>query len=441
MRFRTLAEWLAWQESLHPRTIDLGLERVQRVATALGVGAFDIPVITVGGTNGKGSCVAMLDSILHSAGYAVGAFTSPHLSRYNERIRIDGREIGDAQLMEAFERIDAARGEVSLTFFEFNALAALLAFRESQIDVSVLEVGLGGRLDAVNVIDADVALLTSIGLDHCEYLGHTLEAIGYEKAGIFRPGRPAVLGSTDMPGSVRQHARQIGALLREPGVDYSFEYDRARGRWSWHSAGTRHAQLPRPRLLGAHQFDNAAAVLAVLQELHDRLPVKRDAIVAGLDEVALPGRFQHVWPHRAHPEMVFDVAHNPDAAQRLAETLAGFPWAGRGEGRTIAVVGILRDKDAPAIVGKLRGIVDRWIAVDLPGPRGVSGAELREACGAADDQAWSTAPDVAAGCEVAREIAGEGDRIVVFGSFHTVGPALEWFREAGGAGDAGERRA
>lgn len=429
MRFRTLADWLAWQESLHPRTIDLGLERVQRVAAALGVAAFDVPVITVGGTNGKGSCVAMLESILRSAGHAVGTFTSPHLVRYNERVRIDGREIADAKLMEAFERIDAARGEVSLTFFEFNTLAALLAFREAQLDAVVLEVGLGGRLDAVNVIDADVALLTSIGLDHCEYLGNTLEAIGYEKAGIFRPGRAAVLGPAEMPHSVRTHARQVGALLREPGVHYSFEVPSRFAEWSWSNPRVRYELLPMPDLLGFHQYDNAAAVLAVLEEVRDRLPAKREAIDSGLEQLDLPGRFQ--W-ERAHPEWVFDVAHNPAAAQRLAETLARIPMPGSEQGRKIAVVGILKDKDAPAIVARLRGTFDRWIAVGLPGPRGVTAAQLREACGATGDQTWSTAPDVVAGCNAALAIAGEDDRIVVFGSFHTVGPALEWFRETVG---------
>jgi len=443
MRFRTLAEWLAWQDNLHPRTIDLGLERVQRVAATLGIAAFDIHVITVGGTNGKGSCVAMLESILCAAGYAVGAFTSPHLIRYNERIRIDGLEISDAKLMAAFERIDAARAEVSLTFFEFNTLAALLAFREAELDAIVLEVGLGGRLDAVNVLDADVALLVSVGMDHCDYLGDTLEAIGYEKAGIFRSDRPAVLGSADMPHSVRTHAQQVGALLREPGVHYSYSRPENYDAWSWSNARVHYQHLPPPEsasraVLGIHQFGNAAAVLAVLEELRDRLPVSRDAIDNGLRNLDLPGRLQWERPCRepSDPEWVFDVAHNPDAAQRLADTLTRLPMPFSQGGRQIAVVGILKDKDAPATVAPLRGIVDRWIAVDLPGPRGLTGFQLREACGAVDDQSWSTAPDVVAGCKAALAIAGEDDRIVVFGSFHTVGPALEWFRETG-QGDVG----
>lgn len=430
MRFRSLAEWLAWQESLHPHAIDLGLERVQRVAAALGVGRFDVPVITVGGTNGKGSCVAMLESILHCAGYRVGAFTSPHLTRYNERIRIDGGEMDDAELLEAFARIDAARADTSLTFFEFNTLAALLAFRDAGLDVVILEVGLGGRLDAVNIVDADVALLTSIGLDHCDWLGNTLEAIGQEKAGIFRAGRPAVLGSATMPGSVRNHALGIGALLREPGVDFSIEVDAA--SWTWSNARMRRAELPLPSLVGAHQVANAAAVLAVLEALRERLPVKREAMATGLDSVSLPGRFQR---ELSMPEWIFDVAHNPDAAARLAETLASVPKPGDREGgRTIAVAGILKDKDASAIVARLRGSVDQWIAVGLPGPRGTSGAQLREACGAMNDPSWSTANDVAAGCEAAEAMAGEDDRVVVFGSFHTVGPALEWLQARHPAG-------
>lgn len=403
MRFRTLDQWLAWQESLHPRAIDLGLERVRQVAGRLGVGKFTIPVVTVAGTNGKGSCVAMLDAILRAGGYRVGAFTSPHLIRYNERIRIDGREITDAGLIDAFARIDAARGAVSLTFFEFNTLAALLAFQDAALDAVILEVGLGGRLDAVNIVDADVALLTSIGLDHCDWLGGTLEAIGREKAGIFRAGHPAVLGSRQVPDSVREYARRIGAPLREPDIDF------ATGR----------GDLPRPALPGAHQLENAAAVLAVIEALRERLPVTREAIVAGLRNVELPGRFQCV---PGTPEWILDVAHNPDAAERLSQTLATLP----ARGRTMAVVGILKDKDAPAIVAPLRAGVAEWIAVDLPGPRGLTGLQLREACGAAGDAHWSTAPSVAAACQRAQQGAGEGDRVVVFGSFFTVGPALEW---------------
>jgi dihydrofolate synthase / folylpolyglutamate synthase len=417
MRFTTLEEWLAWQESLHPHAIDLGLERVRSAADALGVGRFDVPVITIGGTNGKGSCVALLESILRAAGYRVGAFTSPHLIRYSERIHIDGREVADEAIVEAFARIDAARGSTSLTFFEFNTLAALLIFGAARLDAIVLEVGLGGRLDAVNVVDADVALLTSIGLDHCDWLGPTLEDIGREKAGIFRKGRPAVIGSLPVPETVLEAARQAGAELRLPGSD--FFNSRRNGRWTWHNARARHADLPLPALAGRHQLDNAAAVLAVLDELRARLPVSRDAIIAGLERVSLKGRFQTV-PVRA--EWILDVAHNPDAAACLAETMGSLPR----RARTIAVVGILKDKDARSIVAVLAPYVDQWIAVDLPGPRGLTGAELRSIAGAELDPRWSIAASVAAACERANTLSTQRDRVVVFGSFHTVGPALEW---------------
>lgn len=417
MRFATLNEWLAWQENLHPRAIDLGLERVQRVASALGVLRFAVPVITVGGTNGKGSCVALLESILRAAGHRVGTFTSPHLVRYNERIRIGGREISDAEILDAFARIDAARGAVSLTFFEFNTLAALLAFRAVPLDAIVLEVGLGGRLDAVNIIDADVALLTSIALDHCDWLGPTVEHIGREKAGIFRSGRPAVIGSLPMPASVHEAARRVDAQLRLPGTDFFSE--RRNGTWRWHNARIRHADLPLPALEGRHQLDNAAAVLQVLDEVREHLPVPREAIVAGLEQVELEGRFQRL---TVRGEWILDVAHNPDAATRFADTLGSLPK----RARTTAIVGILKDKDAPAIVAALEPQVDRWIAVDLPGPRGLTAAELRALCGAQEDSRWSTAANVAAACVQANALSTGEDRVLVFGSFHTVGPALVW---------------
>ncbi len=427
---KSLSEWLAWQESLHPRTIDLGLDRVRRVAQALGVTRFAAPVVVVGGTNGKGSCVALLEAIWRAAGHRVGAFTSPHLIDYRERIRIDGREIGEAELVRAFERIDAARGAATLTFFEFNTLAALLAFTQADLDAVVLEVGLGGRLDAVNVVDPDVSLLVSVGLDHCEWLGDTLEAIGREKAGIFRAGRPAVIGSLPIPQSVRDSAREVGARLVMPGADFE-RSSRGKDSWSWRGAQVSYDGLPPPALLGRHQYDNAAAVLAVIESLQPRLPVPRAAIEAGLRDVELPGRFQRLGED---VEWVLDVAHNPDAVRRLGTTLADRP----ARGRTTAIVGILKDKDAPAMVQTLEDAlrigggkpVDEWIAVDLPGPRGGTASELRDIVGRQSDPAWSTAAGVVAACERAAGSARAGDRVLVFGSFHTVGPALAWLRGA-----------
>src|SRR5918994_482563 len=363
-RFRRLADWLAWQEPLHPNAIDLGLDRLQRTLDNLGWRRPACPVITVAGTNGKGSCVALTARILGEAGYRVGTFTSPHLLRYNERIAIDGVEVSDEALIAAFERIDAARGEDTLTFFEFNAAAALLVLADAHPDAVVLEVGLGGRLDAVNVVDADVALVTSIDLDHCDWLGRDRETIGREKAGIFRAGRPAIFGSRDMPASIREAAQQVGAELQQLGHD--FDWVRSGDRWSWRGRTGEQRDLPAPALHGEIQYDNAAAVLATLEVLQSRLPVPRSAIERGLQTVTLPGRFQVVKQSSPRPiEWILDVAHNPAAARTLAAQLA----SQKSGGRTIAVCGVLSDKDVEGIVGELRSSFDAWVIVGLQGAR------------------------------------------------------------------------
>ncbi|HET9446741.1 MAG TPA: Mur ligase family protein, partial [Steroidobacteraceae bacterium] len=289
-RFHRLADWLAWQETLHPNAIDLGLDRLQRTLDRLGWRRPACPIITVAGTNGKGSRVALAARIVREAGHRVGTFTSPHLLRYNERITIDGVEVADEALIDAFERIDVARGADTLTFFEFNAAAALLVVADARLDAVVLEVGLGGRLDAVNVVDADVALVTSIDLDHCDWLGHDRETIGREKAGVFRAGRPAIFGSRDMPASIRESAQQIGADLQRLGRD--FDWVRSGDRWTWRGRAGEQRDLPAPALHGEIQYNNAAAVLAALEALQLRLSVPRSAIERGLQTVTLPGRFQ-----------------------------------------------------------------------------------------------------------------------------------------------------
>jgi dihydrofolate synthase/folylpolyglutamate synthase len=417
MHFDTLEGWLRWQETLHPRTIDLGLERVKQVAIALGLAAFRCPVITVAGTNGKGSCVALLDSMLSAGGYRVGTFTSPHLVHYNERIRVAGRLATDAELMDAFARIEAVRGDHTLTFFEFNTLAALLLFQSLPLEVVVLEVGLGGRLDAVNIVDGDVALLTSVSLDHCEWLGNTVEEIGREKSGIFRPGRPAVLGSAAMPESVFAAAHGLGTPLRVPGIDFTFRTHAK--RWEWADRETKLRDLPLPALAGVQQPANAAAAIAVLRELRERLPLEPAAMVRGLREVRLHGRFEIV---NGDPRWILDVAHNPEAAAVLAENLR----AQSTSGRTIAVVGILKDKDAPALIAPLVPLVDQWIVASTSGPRGQSAAELRARCAPRLDRHCTEAGNVTEACELARGEARAGDRVVVYGSFQTIGPALEW---------------
>jgi dihydrofolate synthase/folylpolyglutamate synthase len=417
VRFARLEQWLEWQQAAHPRAIDLGLERVARVLARTGWRGFRQPVVTIGGTNGKGSCVALVDSMLRAGGYRVGTFTSPHLVDYRERIRIDGEWISGASLVAAFERIADALGDDSLTFFEFNTLAALLVLETAAPDAVVLEVGLGGRLDAVNVVDADVAVIVSVGLDHMEYLGPDVESIGREKAGICRAGRPAVCGMREPPRSVMAVARSLGSWLRVRGRDFDGT-ERSDGRWDYRDAHGALEGLPPPALEGVAQVGNAATALAALRELSDRLPLSREAIERGLARVQLPGRFQRV-PAAGGFEWVFDVAHNPDAADVLAANLARH----RARGRTLAVCGMLSDKDVPAVLASLKGSVDLWFAAATDGPRGLSDQDLA-AHAARVGIAMTAGGTVPEAMLAAAGAAQAGDRIVVFGSFHTVGPAL-----------------
>jgi dihydrofolate synthase / folylpolyglutamate synthase len=424
-QFSRLSDWLAWQETLHPSTIDLGLERLNRTLLQLGWRRPKCPVITVGGTNGKGSCVALLGRLLSEAGYRVGTFTSPHLLEYNERITLAGREVSDASLMAAFERIDAARGADTLTFFEFNTLAALLVFETACLDVIVLEVGLGGRLDAVNVVDADVALVTSIALDHCDWLGPDVASIGREKAGIFRAGRPAVFGAPDMPDSIAEVAQTVGARLLRAGRD--FTHTQHGEHWSWQGSGQRWDDLPPPALFGDVQYGNASAVLAVLERLSDRLPVDRTSIVRGLQSVRLAGRFQSF--QRGGIEWIVDVAHNPAAARVLAQTLKLKPLPD-ASARTFAVCGILGDKDIEGVAAELRESFTQWVIVKPASARAIDEAVLADRMRHCGVPVATVAPTVAAGCEAVRAVARPGDRVVAFGSFLTAGPALEWLRIA-----------
>ena len=416
MRFPTVAAWLAWQQAAHPVAIDPGLERVGAVWRKLET-PLHATVLTVGGTNGKGSVTAYLDAILAAAGYETGLFTSPHFRRYNERIRVRGREVADAELLAAFAAIDAARGDVSLTFFEWNTLAAFIVFARAGIDVAVLEVGMGGRLDAVNLLDADAAAVVSVGLDHREWLGDTVEAIGREKAGIFRAGRPAIFGGRQLPKSVVAHAAAIGARFKRIGTDFDF-VERADG-WDYVGFGSRRRELPLPGLSGAAQLGNAAVALAMLEAVEPKVLVPDEAVRPALARVRLPGRFQ-VLPGR--PEWILDVAHNPQAAQALASSLSARPCAGR----TMAVCGILGDKDIEGIVAALDGRIDRWITVGLEGARALPSATLAARIGRAGATSVLAAADVAAGLAEARGEMNPADRAVVFGSFLTVGPALDW---------------
>jgi dihydrofolate synthase / folylpolyglutamate synthase len=417
----SLEQWLAYQSQVHPQAIDLGLDRLQKVLGRLGWRQPVVPVITVAGTNGKGSVSGYCTAILAAAGYRVGTFTSPHLRDYRERIQVHDGWASAAELVSAFERIEAARGDVGLTFFEFNTLAALLVFEAAELDAWVLEIGMGGRLDAVNVVDPDVAVVVSIGFDHQEYLGSTLDAIALEKAGIFRPGRPAVLGSTEIPMAALDKARAIGAPLKRLGIEYTFGHEGA----AWHFRGSRWDmhELPPPALSGETQFANAATAIAALEEIAERLPIPAAAVARGLKQVRLVARFQVIAPATpAAPTWILDVAHNPAAARVLAHNLRHFPSAAR----TLAVCGILSDKDAPGVVAELRDCVDAWWCVPTEGERGRSGASLAQLVGDQVEVPVAATTSIAAGCEAAMAHARPSDRIVVFGSFHVVGPALDW---------------
>ena len=419
----TLAGWLAYLETLHPKTIALGLDRVRDVAARLPLEP-TCPVVTVGGTNGKGSTCAMLEAILVAAGYRVGLYTSPHLRLYNERVRIAGECVADADLVAAFNAVEDARAGSAdsvgtpLTYFEFGTLAALWLFARANLDALILEVGLGGRLDAVNLIDADVAVVTSVDLDHMDYLGATREDIGREKAGIFRAGRPAVCGERNPPASLVDAARAIGARLIQIGRDFDFVVE---GRqWRYRGAGGDRYGLPAPALRGDHQFGNAAVALTALDLLRERLAVPTGAIRDGLVSVELPGRFQVL---AGRPTIVLDVAHNPHAARALSASLGamGFFRA------TYAVLGMYADKDIRAVVDAMKARVDRWYVAGLPGARGAPTLTIVEKLRAAGvAQAAIHAFDSVAGAyRAACDAASDADRIIVFGSFLTVAAALD----------------
>jgi dihydrofolate synthase / folylpolyglutamate synthase len=415
-RFQTLAQWLQWQETLHPRKIDLGLDRVAVVATRMGVLHPAPVVITVGGTNGKGSCVAMLDAILLAAGYRVGSYTSPHLLRYNERIRINGKDIDDDSLCAAFQTVDDTRGDTTLSYFEFGTLAALSLFSDAALDVAVLEVGLGGRLDAVNIVDPDIAMVTSIGIDHVQWLGDNRESIAREKAGIFRSGRPAIGCEVSPPASLVQAARDAGAPWYGLGEQYDFVP--RKDTWDWNGPSGRYADLPLPALVGPHQLANASGVLMALELLRNRLPVSVTAIRKGLQGVALPGRCQFI---PGAVEMVLDVSHNPHGASRLAEVLRLFPCTGR----THLVLGMLDDKDVVGFVAALSSAADLWYPASLDTPRGLSADELyRQMRVLLPAHRIHPCKDVSVACREAGENAAAGDRIVVCGSFFTVAAAM-----------------
>ncbi|WP_254461452.1 bifunctional tetrahydrofolate synthase/dihydrofolate synthase [Xanthomonas sacchari] len=417
----TLPEWLAYIERQHPQDIAMGLERVRAVAARMRLTRPARHVITVGGTNGKGSTVAFVEAIARAAGWRVGSYTSPHLLRYNERVRIDGEEASDADLVSAFAAVEAARGDTALTYFEYGTLAALWLFQQAKLELAVLEVGLGGRLDAVNLVDADVAVITTVDIDHTDWLGSDREAIGTEKAGIARPWKPLVLGEIDPPSSVLRRAYAIGANALRAGSDFFHEPIDAE-RWRWRDVGTE-LQLPLPQLRAPVQRANAATAIAALRALRRSLP--RHAYAEGIAAARLRGRLQPCV--RDGVEVLVDVGHNPQAARELAAALQAQPVAGR----THAVFAALADKDAAGVVAALAAQVDAWHLAGLGGSRGQSGAQLRARLADTAAAEADLAESVAQALQSALAQARPGDRVLVFGSFHTAGEALHWLHSAG----------
>lgn len=419
-RPHSLAEWLSYIEQQHPATIDLGLERVRAVATAMGLGQPAPHTIVVGGTNGKGSTVAFIEAIARAAGWKVGAYTSPHLLRYNERVRIDGEDASDAALIAAFNAIEDARGNTTLTYFEYGTLAALHLFAQAGLDLAVLEVGLGGRLDAVNIVDADVAVITTVDIDHADWLGEDREAIGVEKAGIIRGWKPVILGETDPPSSVLARAYLLGANAIRGGSDFFADTIDAQ-HWSWRDVGFR-IELPMPALRGPIQLRNAASAIAALRALDKPLP--RAAIVEGVAQARIRGRLQAF--ERDGVEVLVDVGHNPQAARELAAALK----AATITGRTVAVFAALQDKDVVGVVEALADRVDGWHLAGLEGARAQSATALLARLAGTAAAAAATHDDVDTALQQALSAAQAGDRVLVFGSFHTAAQALLWLENA-----------
>lgn len=414
----SLPQWLAYIEQQHPANIALGLERVREVASAMGLDKPARRTIVVAGTNGKGSTVAFIEAIARANGMRVGCYTSPHLEQFNERVRIDGEQAGDQALVEAFAAVEAARGEVALTYFEYATLAALWLFGRSNLDLAVLEVGMGGRLDAVNIIDADVSVITTVDLDHQAFLGDDRETIGAEKAGIIRGWKPVVCGEIDPPSSVLRRAYLVGANALRFGSDFFAEVIDEQ-RWRWRDVSLR-LELPRPALDGPAQLANAASAIAALRALDVR--IARAAWAEGVAAARNPGRMERF--DRDGVQVLVDVGHNPHAARAVAAALKAAPVTGR----TIAVLGMLADKDAAGVVAALEAQVDDWQLVGLSGERGRSAETLAADLGDVLPRGATLSADPLAGLQHVLQAAAPGDRVVVLGSFHTVTAVRHWLQ-------------
>ena len=402
-------DWLSYLETHHPISIDLGLERINIVAARLDVLNFDCPIITVAGTNGKGSCVALTRAILAAAGYRVGTYTSPHLLDFNERIQIAGESVSDNALCEAFKRIAEACAEISLTYFEFGTLAALLLFKQAQLDAIILEVGLGGRLDAVNCVDADISVISMVDLDHMEWLGHTRELIAKEKAGIMRPNKPCVFGDFSLPASVYEHAKLENVFLYNQGQQ--FDYKKQGSSWSWQSQQQTFTNLPLPKI----DLQNAATVLQTIELLSNKFSIRLEAIEEGLKQVFIPGRFQVI--EQDNLQFILDVAHNPAGGRCLAKRLAQESCAGK----THAIVGMLADKDISNTLAPLISQIDQFYLANLEVSRAATAAQLNQHLMQLNAKVSAqnfSSPAIA--LQEACKVARKGDRVLVFGSFHTV---------------------
>jgi len=421
MRFDSLKGWLDWQESLHPLAIDLGLERAALVFHALNPDYLKPPTITVAGTNGKGSCIAYLEAIYRAQGYRVGAYSSPHILKYNERIKIDGKPVSDELICEAFARIESVRGNTSLSYFEFGTLAALDIFRRSDLDIQLLEVGLGGRLDAVNIVDPDVSLISSIGIDHVDWLGETREAIGQEKAGIFRAKTPAIVGDCDPPKSLLQSATDKDARLYCINKDFGFNKQTA--TWNWF-AGTRHiSQLPEPGLKGEHQYRNASAAILAVQLLSKILPVSDSSIRIGLKNIQLLGRFQLI---NDKIPVLLDVGHNPEAVKTLFDYLS---TAFHGK-RIHAIFSMMKDKDIAGVLEIMNPVVYDWFFAPLANPRAATETLMREIFSESPVTRVSFGfTGFAEAFNAAKTQAQEDDLLLVFGSFFLVSDCLNEFEK------------
>lgn len=418
-RFSSLEEWLKWQEKLHPRSIDLGLERAAGVYKSLNPKGDKPPTIIVAGTNGKGSCVAFLEAIYSAQGYRVGTYTSPHILKYNERIKIEGKPVGDDLICDAFERIDTVRNDVSLSYFEFGTLAAIDLFWRSKVDVQILEVGLGGRLDAVNILDADATLITSISIDHIDWLGETREAIGYEKAGVFRTNVAAIIGDLAPPDSLINYATEKRTPVFR--INHEFGFKKNDNDWDWHCTKReqkKYKALPPPSLKGEHQYRNAATVLMAVTEMERLLPISEKAIHQGLKDTQLNGRFQLI---KGDVPVLLDVAHNPQSVKELFNYLTDC----FSDYKIYTVFSMMKDKDIKGVIDIISPVIQHWFVSPLTNPRTASQAHMQKqfkAC--AIENVSFGYKNFSETYSAARDSVGKGDLILVFGSFFLVSEYL-----------------